>query len=392
MKPLSSKISNIPASMTLAVNDKAKAMQRAGQNVIALAGGDPDFDTPKHIVEAAVSALRHGDTHYPAPMVGLPQTVQAIAAKMRGDNDIPIDDPRRQIIVTPGGKWAIYLALSAITNPGDEILVLEPYWVSYPAMVTLTGGVPVPVSLPSEDNFRITAASLRAKLTPKTKGIILNTPCNPTGRVLTIAERDAIVTVAQEADLYVIADEIYEKLIFDGRSHLSIAAAPGMAQRTLTINGLTKSYAMTGWRLGWLVGPPEIIAVATKLNSQSVSCAATFTMHACVAALTGPQEAIATMRDAYQQRRDFMVAALNNIEGIACRSIEGAFYLFPRFPNSQKNSLELADALLEQAQIAATPGIAFGSSGEGHLRFAISTSMVDLQTAVTRIARIAPRL
>ncbi|MCP4428924.1 MAG: pyridoxal phosphate-dependent aminotransferase [Chloroflexi bacterium] len=376
--------------MTLAVNDKAKAMQRAGQDVIALAGGDPDFDTPAHIVETAVSALHNGQTHYPAPMVGLPQTLEAIAAKMERDNLIPIDDPRRQIIATPGGKWAIYLALSAIINPGDEILLLEPYWVSYPAMVTLTGGVPVPISLPSHDNFRITADLLRAKLTHKTKAIMLNTPCNPTGRVLTVAERDAVVEVAQEADLYVIADEIYEKLVFNGRSHLSIAAVPGMAKRTLTANGLTKSYAMTGWRMGWLVGPPEIIQVATKLNGQSVSCAATFTMHACVAALNGPQEAIATMCAAYQQRRDFMVNALNSIEGIECRSIEGAFYLFPRFANSQKNSLELADALLERAQIAATPGIAFGNSGEGHLRFAISTAMVDLERAAERLARFAP--
>jgi aspartate aminotransferase len=325
-------------------------------------------------------------------MIGLPQTLEAIAAKMRRDNHIPIDDPHHQIIVTPGGKWALYLALAAITNPGDEILLLEPYWVSYPSMATLTGGTPVPVSLPGEDNFRITAERLRTKVTPRTKAIMLNNPCNPTGRVLTIEERDAIVAVAQEADLYVIADEIYEKLVFDGRSHLSIAAAPGMAERTLTVNGLTKSYAMTGWRLGWLVGPPEIIRLATKQNGQSVSCAATFTMHACVAALNGPQDNIATMRDAYQQRRDFMVAALNAIEGVECRSIEGAFYLFPRFPHSQKNSLELADALLEHAQIAATPGIAFGQSGEGHLRFAISTAQTDLERAAERVARVVPLL
>ncbi|WP_420640862.1 pyridoxal phosphate-dependent aminotransferase [Candidatus Leptofilum sp.] len=392
MKPLSTKLSSIPASMTLAVNDKAKAMQRAGQDVIALAGGDPDFDTPAHIVEAAVSALHDGHTHYPAPMVGLPQTLDAIAHKMQTENRIPIDDPRHQIIVTPGGKWALYLALAAISNPGDEILVLEPYWVSYPPMITLTGGTAVPVSLPSTDNFRITADRLRAKLTPRTKAIMLNTPCNPTGRVLTSAECDAIVEVAQEADLYVIADEIYEKLVFDGRSHLSIAAAPGMAERTLTVNGLTKSYAMTGWRLGWLVGPPEIIRLATKQNTQSVSCAATFTQHACVAALTGPQDAIATMRDAYQQRRDFMVNALNGIEGVECHSIEGAFYLFPRFPNSRKNSLELADALLEHTQIAATPGIAFGQSGEGHLRFAISTALSDLERAAERLAAVAKLL
>ncbi|MBK8904753.1 MAG: pyridoxal phosphate-dependent aminotransferase [Anaerolineaceae bacterium] len=392
MKPLSNKLNGIPASMTLAVNDKAKAMQRAGLDVIALAGGDPDFDTPDHIVAAAVSALHNGYTHYPAPMVGLPQTLEAIAHKMRHENNIPIDDPRHQIIVTPGGKWGLYLALAAITNPGDEVLILEPYWVSYPPMVTLTGGTPVFVSLPSEDNFRITAERLRAKVTPRTKAIMVNNPCNPTGRVLTVEERDAIAEVAQEADLYVIADEIYEKLVFDGRSHLSLAAAPGMAERTLTVNGLTKSYAMTGWRLGWLVGPPGIIRLATKQNGQSVSCAATFTMHACVAALTGPQDNIAMMRDAYQQRRDFMVNALNRIDGVECRSIEGAFYLFPRFPKSQKNSLELADALLEHAQIAATPGIAFGQSGEGHLRFAISTALDDLERAAERLAKVAPFL
>ncbi len=189
-----------------------------------------------------------------------------------------------------------------------------------------------------------------------------------------------------------ISDEIYEKLVFDGRSHISIASLPGMAERTLTINGLTKSYAMTGWRMGWLVGPPNIIQVATKMNSQTVSCAATFTMHACAAALNGPQTAVYEMRDSYQERRDFMVKALNQIEGIACRSIEGAFYLFPSFPNSSRNSLELADALLEKAQIAGTPGIAFGQSGEGHVRFAISTAMSDLERAVERLAKVAHEL
>ena len=391
MKQLSQRIQSLPASITLAVNDKAKALQAQGRDIIALAGGDPDFDTPSHIVEAAIAAMQQGDTHYPAPMVGLPHTLEAIANKMARDNNIHLN-PRSDIIVTPGGKWAIYLALAAILNPGDEVLYLEPVWVSYPPMITLAGGTPVPVSLESNDNFRITAAALRAKITPRTKALMVNTPCNPTGRVLTQAELDDIVAVALEADLYVIADEIYEKLIFNGRCHLSVAAAPGMADRTLTINGLSKAYAMTGWRLGWLAGPTPIMKLAAKINSQTVSCASTITMHACTAALNGPQDIVAQMRDSYQQRRDFMVKALNEIDGVECRSIEGAFYLFPRFPNSSKNSLELAEALLDKAGIASTPGIGFGQSGEGHVRFAISTAMRDLERAVERLAKVAHEL
>ncbi len=392
MKELSRRIDNIAPSMTLAVNDKAKAMQAAGYDVIALAGGDPDFDTPQHISQALFTAVQAGHTHYPAPMIGIPQTLTAVADKMRQENNIPIDDPRQQIILTPGGKWALYLALCALLNPSDEVLILEPHWVSYRAMIALAGGTPIAISLPSEDNFRITADLLQAQVSAQTKAILVNNPCNPTGRVLTQEELNTVADFAISHDIYVISDEIYEKLVFDGRSHISIAALPHMAERTLTINGLTKSYAMTGWRMGWLVGPPPVVQAAAKMNSQTVSCAATFTMHACIAALTGPQTAVSHMRDAYQQRRDFMVTALNEIEGIACRSIEGAFYLFPSFPHSQRNSLQLADALLEKAQIAATPGIAFGQSGEGHLRFAISTAMSDLERAVERLAKVAPEL
>lgn len=391
MKELSRVVSSIPASVTLAVNDKAKALQAAGHDVIALAGGDPDFDTPEHIIAAAFKSIENGATHYPAPMKGIRPALEAIAAKMARDNNIHVD-PETDVVITPGGKWALFLALAAVTNPGDEILYLDPAWVSYPPMITLAGATPVAVSLSSEDNFRITAERLRAKITPRTKALMLNTPCNPTGRVATQEEIDAIAEVATEADLYVVADEIYEKLVFDGRQHLSIAAVPGMAQRTLTANGLSKAYAMTGWRLGWLAGPTPILKVATRMNSQTVSSAAHFTMHAAVAALTGPQDFIGVMRDSYRQRRDFMVKALNEIEGIACRSIEGAFYLFPRFPHSSKNSLELAEALLEKAGIAGTPGIAFGSGGEGHVRFSIATAMSELERAVERLAKVASQL
>ena len=391
MKPISQRVSSIPASVTLAVNDKAKALQAAGHDVIALAGGDPDFDTPDHITAAALASIEKGGTHYPAPMKGVTPLLEAIAAKMERDNQICID-PKTDVVVTPGGKWGLFLALAAIINPGDEILYLEPVWVSYPPMIILAGGVPVPVSLSAGNNFQITADLIRAQITPNTKAIMINTPNNPTGRVLTPAELAAVAEVALEADLYVIADEIYEKLVFDGRSHISIGALPGMAERTLTVNGMSKAYAMTGWRLGWLVGPTNIMKVATRMNSQTVSSAAHFTMHAAVAALNGPQDFIAYMRDSYQARRDFMVEALNEIEGVQCRSIEGAFYLFPSFPGSSKNSLELADALLDKAGVAGTPGVAFGRSGEGHVRFSIATAMEDLERAVERLAKVAAEL
>jgi aspartate aminotransferase len=391
MKELSRVVSSIPPSETLAVSDKAKALKAAGHDVVALAGGDPDFDTPDYITAAAFQAIENGATHYPAPMKGITPLLEAIAAKMQADNGVSVK-PGSDIVVTPGGKWALFLALSAILNPGDEVLYLEPVWVSYPPMIVLAGGTPVAVTLSADDNFRITADQLRQKVTPRTKALMVNSPNNPTGRVLTQEELDAIVAVALEHDLYVISDEIYETIIFDGRQHLSPAAVPGMAERTLTINGLSKSHAMTGWRLGWLAGPTPIMKLATQMNSQTVSSAANFTMHAAVAALTGPKEVTRAMSAEYQKRRDFMVPALNAIPGVECLDIEGAFYLFPRFPNSTKNSAELAEALIEKAGIASVPGGAFGKSGEGHVRFTIATAMKDLEKAVEKLAKVAHEL
>lgn len=389
MQSLSHLLSQIPPSATLAINDKAKALQAAGRDIVALAGGDPDFDTPHHIVAATLNAIEHGDTHYPAPAKGTKASVEAIAAKFRQDTSLDVN-PASQIIVTPGGKWAIYLALAALVNPGDEVLYLEPVWVSYPPMIQLAGGTPVAVSLPSETNFSITADLLRASLTPRSKVLMINSPSNPTGRVLTRAEVDAIVTVANEADLYVIFDEIYEKLIYTGR-HYPLAAEPGMAARTITINGLSKAYAMTGWRLGWMVAPAPVVKLASILHSQTVTSAASFGMAALAAALNGPQEIVEEMRLSYLARRDFMTAALNSIDGLECRPIEGAFYLFPRFTRTERNSLEIAEALLE-AGIAGTPGIEFGASGEKHVRFSIATAMSDLEKAAERLVKAVPNL
>ena len=391
MQELSQVARNIPVSMTLAVSDKAGALKAAGQDVIALAGGDPDFDTPTHITAAAFKAIEQGATHYPSPMKGITPLLEAIALKLEQENQIKVD-PRTDVVVTPGGKWALNLALSILLNPGDEVIYFDPFWVSYPSIILLNGGVPVRVQLNSTDNFTITAELIQAHISSKTKAIMVNTPTNPTGRVLTQAEIDVLTAVAVQNDLYVLSDEIYEKLIFDGRRHISPAAQPGMAERTLIVNGFSKAYAMTGWRLGYLAGPGEIMKIAARINGQTISSSATFTMHAAVAALTGPQDCIAAMRDSYQARRDFMVPALNSIEGIECAMIEGAFYLMPCFPNSSKNSMQLADALLDLAGIAGTPGAAFGQAAEGHVRFSIATAMSELERAVERLAQIAHKL
>ncbi len=391
MRELSRLVSSIPPSETLAVSDRAKALKAAGRDVVALAGGDPDFDTPDYITAAAFQAIENGATHYPAPMKGITPLLEAIAEKMETDNGIKVN-PGTDIVVSPGGKWALFLALSAILNPGDEVLYLEPVWVSYPPMIVLAGGLPVAVTLPAADNFRITADRLRERITPRTKALMVNSPNNPTGRVMTAEELDAIVEVVLEHDLYLISDEIYETIIFDGRQHLSPGAKPGMAERTLTVNGLSKSHAMTGWRLGWLVGPTPIMKLVAQMNSQTVSSAANFTMHAAVAALKGPKETTQAMCAAYQRRRDFMVPALNAIDSVECLNVEGAFYLFPRFPHSSKNSAELAEALIDKAGIASVPGGAFGRSGEGHVRFTIATAMSELEKAVEKLAKVAHEL
>jgi aspartate aminotransferase len=375
----------------MAVNDKAKALQRAGQEIVALAGGDPDFDTPENIVAAAFAAIENGRTHYPAPSKGITGLLDAVAEKMSRENGVHVE-AATDIVITPGSKWALFLALSALLNPGDEVLILEPAWVSYPAMIRLAGGVVVPVSLPVETLFTIAAEHVEAKITPRTKAIMVNSPNNPTGRVLTHDEAKALVNIAIHNDLYVITDEVYEKIIFNGHQHISLASYPGMGERTLTVNGLSKAYAMTGWRLGWLAGPTPIMKLAARMHSQTVTSAATFTMDAAIAALQGPQDAVEMMCQAYRERTDFMVNALNEIPGVECPYPDGTFYLLPRFPSIPLNSVDLADAMLEEAGIAAVPGIAFGQSSEGHLRFSIATAMCELERAVERLQRAVPKL
>jgi aspartate aminotransferase len=389
VKELSSLVEAVPASVTAMMMQKGREMKAAGLDVINLAGGEPDFDTPKHIQEAAFAAIRAGDTHYP-PSHGKPELLEAIVHKLARENRVTVSP--NQILVTPGGKWAIYAALAVTLNPGDEVMILDPSWVSYGPMVQLNGGVPVRVPLPGDDHFRVSEALLRQYVTERTKLIMVNSPNNPTGRVLRRDEIDALVKIANEFDLYVLSDEIYEHILYDDAVHMSLAAEPGMAERTLIVNGFSKCYAMTGWRLGWLAAPEPITRLARRYQTQSVTSAASFVMTAGVAALNGPQDCVREMAAAYRERRRFLLDAVSEIPGMEASQPEGAFYLFARFTNTEKTSLEIADYLLDEAMIATTPGIAFGAAGEHHIRFSFATSMPDLEKTVERLARIVPRL
>ncbi|MDE2951810.1 MAG: pyridoxal phosphate-dependent aminotransferase [Chloroflexota bacterium] len=381
----------IAKSPTIAMNDKAKQLAAEGHSVIGLAGGEPDFDTPAHIIEAGMKAIRDGQTRYAAPSKGIVPLLEAIAAKTERDNQVRVD-PMSDIIVTPGGKLALFLALKAMLDPGDEVLIPAPYWVSYPSIVTMVGGKPVTVPTSSDDGYRLRLEDLREFVTSKTKAIIINSPCNPTGHMLSSDEIEDIATLATEADLYVISDEIYEKLNFDGRPSVSLASLPDISDRVVIVNGMSKAYAMTGWRLGWLAGPTEVIGAAGKFNSQTATSAATFTQYAAVAALNGPQDCVEMMRQSYQERRDFMVNAFNDIENMSCPDIEGAFYAFPKVDNTNKSSEEIASLILEKAVVVGVPGSAFGISKDAHIRFSFAEDLNLLKEAVERIRGIADQL
>ena len=385
---LANKISKSP---TIAMNDKAKQLAAEGHSVIGLAGGEPDFDTPPHIVDAAMKALRDGETRYAAPSKGIRPLLEAIAAKMERDNGVRLD-PMSDIIVTPGGKLALFLVLKAMLDPGDEVLIPAPYWVSYPSITTMVGGAPVSVETTGADNYRLRLEHLREFVTPRTKAIIVNSPGNPTGHMLSSAEIEALATLALEHDLYIISDEIYEKLNFDGRPAVSLASIPEIADRVVVINGVSKAYAMTGWRLGWIAGPTEIVGVAGKFNSQTATSAATFTQHAAVAALTGPQDCVEVMRQSYEERRNFMVAGFNDIPNMSSPDIEGAFYAFPKVDETSKTSEEVANIILDEAVVVGVPGSAFGVTKDAHIRFSFAEDFGKLKEAVERIRSIAHKL
>ena len=372
-------------SPTLAVSDRARQLKAQGIDVVDLGGGDPDFITPEHIRAAAIEAMNAGDTHY-VTSAGIPALRKAISDKLRSDNGIEVD-PNGEVIVTPGGKQALFEATLALVEPGVDVMIPEPAWVSYGPMVELAGGTVVPVPLNPDYNWRLTSEALGDAWTPATRILLINSPNNPTGRVLDDAEIGAIAALAQERDLIVFSDEMYEKILYDGQKHTSIATLPGMSERTLVFNGLSKAYAMTGWRLGYVAGPGSFLQQIEKVHSHSVTCATSFVQKAGVVALNGPQEFIGQMVSAWDRRRRNLAERLNSVNGITCPLVEGAFYAFADIRGTGLTSTQAADLFLQEAHVAVTPGVAFGGAGEGHVRLSFATSDELLDVAADRIGQ-----
>jgi aspartate aminotransferase len=373
---VSQRLASIQESTTMKISAMAKKMNSAGQDVIDMGVGEPDFDTPRHIVEAGCSSIRAGETRY-APTAGIPELREAIAEKLRRDNHLDVTS--EDVLVTPGAKMAVFAAVQALIQEGDDCLLIGPSWVSYEPSVNFAGGRVVWAQV--DEEFK--PSNLAGEITPRTRLFIINSPSNPTGSVFERDILEEIRDLARDHDLYVISDEIYEKIIYD-HEHASIGSLAGMQDRTVTINGFSKAYAMTGWRLGYLTGPEEMMRWVTRLLSHSVSQAATFVQHAGVTALRGPQDDVESMVAEFKARRDFLVAGLRYL-GMPCTMPGGAFYVFPdvsRFGGGDA----FTERLLKEALIAATPGSAFGPGGDDFVRLSYAISQKRLREALQRMA------
>jgi len=379
-------MSTIPPSSTLKVLALAKELQRQGKDIVHMEVGEPDFDTPPHIKKAAVEAIERGATKY-TPSAGMPELREAIAKNLAGKG---IQTTPKNVIVTPGAKHAIFCAMATTLDPGDEIIIPCPCW-TYEAIALTFGAKPVYVETKQADGFKLKEESLKAAITPKTKMILLNYPSNPTGAVMQKEDLKPIADLAVDRKLWVLSDEIYDCLVYEGK-HASVMGLPGMAERTIYINGFSKAYAMTGWRLGYAVAPVEIIAEMDKILQASTSCVAGFVQAAGVAALNGPQDCIEKMRKEYYKRRDVIVDGLNSIDGFECAKPEGAFYAFPSIKKLSLPSLEFCERLLRDVGVAAVPGSGFGPYGEGHVRFSYATSMENIGKGIERVKKVAEKI
>jgi len=385
---LAKRLRNIQPSLTLAIDAKAKAMKASGIDVCSFSAGEPDFDTPDHIKAAAKTALDQGKTRYTAA-AGIPELKQAIAAKLLRDNQVTYKP--EQIIVTNGGKHSLYNLMMAILDEGDEVIIPVPFWVSYPEMAKLADANPVFVVTTEETGYKITPEQLEAAINPKTKLFVLNTPSNPTGMVYSPAEIKALAEVLERhPHVYIVSDEIYEKILYDGATHISIASvSPAMYDRTLISSGFAKAYSMTGWRVGYLAGAPEIIKAATLIQSHSTSNICTFAQYGAVTALNDSQDCVETMRKAFAERRDVMYDLLTSISGLTCPKPDGAFYLFPSIKAFGIPSLEFCDKLLEDQKVALIPGIAFGL--DNCIRLSYATDLETIREGCNRIRQFAEK-
>ena len=391
---VSARIAAIAESATLAVDAKAKALKAAGRPVIGFGVGEPDFPTPAYIVEAAIAAASVPANHRYSPTPGLPELREAIVAKTMRDSQYAITAD--QVLVTNGGKQAVYQSFASILDPGDEVILPTPYWTTYPECIKLAGGVAVEVFADESQNYLVTVDQLEGARTPKTKAILFGSPSNPTGSVYSLEQVKAIGEWALAHGIWVISDEIYEHLLYDGAVAPSLpVVVPAMADHTIIINGLAKTYAMTGWRVGWMIGPKDVIKAATNLQSHLSSNVNNIAQRAAIAALTGNLDAVREMGVAFDRRRKLIVSMLNEIPGIVCPTPTGAFYVYPSVKGvlgkeirgkRPQTSAELATIILEEAEVAAVPGEAFGPSG--YLRFSYALSDEDIVEGITRVKNL----
>ncbi|MEY3511443.1 MAG: hypothetical protein RL486_108 [Actinomycetota bacterium] len=394
---LSRRVSAITESATLAVDARAKALKAAGEPVIGFGAGEPDFPTPAHVVEAAVEAARDVKNHRYTPAAGLPELKEAIAAKTLRDSKVEVS--ASQVLVTNGGKHAVYNTFEALLNPGDEVLLPAPYWTTYPEPIALAGGVSVVLPTDVDSGFRVTVEQLEAARTDKTKALVFVSPSNPTGAVYPPAEVRAIGEWALKHGIWVITDEIYEHLTFDDNVFTSILAeVPGLADTCVILNGVAKTYAMTGWRVGWMIGPADLIKAATNLQSHSTSNVANVSQRAAIAALEGGLECVEEMREAFARRAILIHGLLNDIPGVTCMVPQGAFYAFPSMEGlfgrnfggvTPTTTSELCEVILDQAKVALVPGEAFDAPGYVRISFAVSDA--DIVEGIGRIAELVAK-
>ncbi len=384
---LSDRVQSIKPSPTLAVTARAAAMRAAGKDIIGLGAGEPDFDTPDFIKQAAIKAINDGFTKYTA-VDGTPGLKKAIVAKFKRDNGL--DYEPKQVLVSCGGKQSFYNLAQALLNPGDEVIIPAPYWVSYPDMVLLAGGVPVIVAASQDQGFKLSAVQLRAALTPKTRLFVINSPSNPTGVSYTLDELKALGDVLKDyPDVIIATDDMYEHIVWEDGSFVNILnAAPELYDRTMVLNGVSKAYAMTGWRIGYCAGPVKLIEAMTNIQSQSTSNPTSISQVAAETGLNGDQSFIREMVKAFKERHDYVLAELNGIPGVSCLPADGAFYLFPNAQGAidklgLADDVALSEYLIENAGVALVPGSAFGAPG--HVRLSIATSMANLQKAIERL-------
>ena len=387
MSIISNNLKRIKPSPTIAVTTKAREMRASGKDVIGLGAGEPDFDTPENVKEAAIEAIKNGETKYTA-VDGTPQLKKAIVEKFKRENNL--DYTTDQITVGTGGKQVIYNTFMATLNKGDEVIIPAPFWVSYPDMVLLAGGTPKIIKCDEKDSFKLSAKKLEKAISKKTKWLILNSPSNPTGAGYTKKEiEDLSKVLLKHKKIFILSDDIYEHIRYDGFNFFTIAQISKLKERTLTMNGVSKSYAMTGWRIGYAAGPKEIINAIRKIQSQSTSNPSSISQAAAVEALNGQQNFIKERAEAFRKRRDFVVNSLNNIKGINCLTPNGAFYVFPsckELLNKKtkiKTDTEFVQKLLEKSMVAVVQGSAFGL--DGYFRISYATSMENLEKAITRI-------